>query len=61
MFGTWSRFRSAEGAEKKLPKPIYLGLAVIYLIIIILVGIGINVVGSRMFDASNEVLELYTK
>lgn len=61
MFSGWGSYRSAEGAEKKLPKPVYIGLAIVYLIIIIVIGVGVNVVGSRMLNASNEVLELYTK
>lgn len=59
MFGY--RYRSAESAEKKLPKPVYIGLAVIYLLIILLFGFFSNTLFSSIKDGSESVLKMYTK
>lgn len=57
----WYRYRSSESAEKKLPKPIYIGLAVIYLLIILLFGFFSNTLFGSIKDGSESVLKMYTK
>lgn len=52
---------STESAEKKLPKPLYILLAVVSIIVILLIGwCSAKVIGA-MSDAATNVLELYTE
>ena len=57
----WYKYRSAESAEKKLPKPVYIGLAVIYLLIILLFGLFSSTLFSSIKDGSESVLKMYTR
>lgn len=55
------RHMSTESAEKKLPKPLYILLAVVSIIVILLIGwCSAKVIGA-MSDAATNVLELYTE
>ena len=55
------RHMSAESAEKKLPKPLYILLAIVSIVVILLIGWCSTKVVSAMSDAANNVLELYTE
>lgn len=55
----FNRFRSAESVEKKLPKPLYIILAVISLLVISLVGFYITRLFEYLSIYADNVLKLY--